>query len=94
MAAWPLLLNQDALLAMVAAKARKFYDDAAKERMKRKPADSAMVTLPQQKAKARDRGVPIKLPEGGVVSRERTVGNSGNPSGASSGQAARNSCEE
>lgn len=41
-------------LAVVAAKARKFYDDAAKERQKRKPVDSVPATLPEQKTDSRD----------------------------------------
>jgi hypothetical protein len=33
---------------LIAARVKKMYEKAAKERMKRKPADSAMVNLPQQ----------------------------------------------
>lgn len=38
-------------LSMVAARARDIYDQAAKERQKRKPADSVVENLPQQKAR-------------------------------------------
>lgn len=40
--------------AMVAARARDMYDREAKERQKRKPADSVVENLPQQNTKARD----------------------------------------
>ena len=39
---------------MVAARARGMYDEAAKERQKRKPADSVPENLPEQKRDARD----------------------------------------
>lgn len=41
-------------LAMIGARARKMYDKMAKERQKRKPANSVPVTLPEQKSDARD----------------------------------------
>jgi len=39
---------------MVAARARGMYDDAAKQRKKRKPTDSVPVNLPEQNKDARD----------------------------------------
>ena len=39
---------------MVAARARGMYDEAAKERQKRKPADSVQENLPEQNQQARD----------------------------------------
>lgn len=40
--------------AMIAAGIRKFYDDEARERQKRKPSSSVPENLPEQKADARD----------------------------------------
>jgi hypothetical protein len=39
---------------MIGDKARDWYDEKAKERQIRKPADSVVETLPQQNARARD----------------------------------------
>jgi len=39
---------------MIAARARDAYDKRAKERQKRKPADSVQENLPEQKGQARD----------------------------------------
>jgi len=39
---------------MVAARARGMYDDAAKQRKKRKPTDSVQVNLPEQNEQSRD----------------------------------------
>ncbi len=40
--------------ANIGGPAREFYDEAAKERQKRKPADSVPVKLPEQKSDSRD----------------------------------------
>ena len=39
---------------MCAGRARKLYEEQAKERQKRKPADSVQANLPEQKGQARD----------------------------------------
>jgi superfamily I DNA and/or RNA helicase len=41
-------------LAIAAAKTREFYDKRAKERQKRKPADSVPENLPEQNGDSRD----------------------------------------
>jgi hypothetical protein len=40
---------------MVAARAREYYDQQARERQKRKPKDSVQENLPEQKGQSRDK---------------------------------------
>lgn len=60
-------------LAVVAAKARKFYDAQAKERQKRKPADSVPVVLPEQTGDARDLAGKAVGVSGSLVDRGTKV---------------------
>lgn len=56
-------------LSMVATRARAEYDRRAKERQKRKPADSVPVKLPEQKTDARDAAGKALGVSGSLVDR-------------------------
>jgi hypothetical protein len=64
--------------AMVAAKIRQGFDDEAKERQTRKPADSVVENLPQQKGKARDKAGDLLKVSGKSVDAATKVLKSGN----------------
>jgi len=60
-------------LAMVADKARKFYDDAAKERQKTKGGHSGPVSLPEAKGDARDKAGKALGVSGSLVDHAHKV---------------------
>lgn len=65
--------------AMVGDKARELFDERAKERQKRKPADSVPVILPEQKMDARDEAGKAVGVSGTLMDRARTVRSKGVP---------------
>jgi hypothetical protein len=59
--------------SMVAARARDYYDRQAKERQKRKPADSVLENLPGQKGTARDQAAKAAGVSGKTVDHATKV---------------------
>ena len=66
-------------VSLVGAKVRDYYDKLAKERQKRKPADSVPVTLPEQKSDARDAAGKAVGVSGSLVDRATKVKEKGVP---------------
>lgn len=69
----------DSQRSLAAGKARDYYDKQAKERQTRKPADSVVENLPQQKGRARDKAGEVFGVSGKSVDYGTTVARRGIP---------------